>query len=51
VEREVVKASDGGEAFEDREAARVAQEHLDRMFADIAVAAENLHSIVGHTQR
>ena len=43
--------SDRGESVERGKAARVAQPHLDRMLADIAVAAEHLDRVVGDLQR
>src|SRR5207253_7448132 len=40
----------GGEAVEGSEPARVAQPELHRMLADVAVAAEDLHGVVGDVQ-
>src|ERR1700722_11161065 len=44
-------SSDRGESLQGRKAARVAQPHLDRILADVAVTAEHLHRVVGHLER
>src|SRR5579884_2628100 len=46
-----VAPSSDGEAVERRKAPRVAQPELDRMVADVAVAAQDLHRIVGDLER
>src|SRR5579883_1494585 len=43
--------SGDGEAVERREAPRVAQPELDRVVADVAVAAQDLHRVVGDLER
>src|SRR4029077_1145724 len=45
------RSSDGGESLEGRKATGVAQPHLDRMFADVAVAAKHLDRVVGDLER